>query len=360
MSLEERSTFGDSLGKFAGKAAILLALIAAALAAWTLRQVIFIFFGALVLANGMSAVASFLASKFQIRYSLGLVAVVTPGLIALGMVGRFFGATINDQLQELAEKIPDGVQWLTNEIEARPLVRDLSSKMEINDLSGTTGWIAKTLAPIMRSFLGAAGSLVVMAIVSIYLAAQPDRYRAGALRLLPLSARSKASELFDATSKILGRWLLGQLAVMATVGLLSGLGLWLLGIDAAFVLGLVGGLMSFVPYVGSVITAVIATLFALAQGPYHAVMVIAMYMGVHFIEGNFITPLIQAEATALPPAITLLSVISCAMLFGPSAAFLAAPLTLFVITALDVLYTEPMVKQENANSDDLTVRQLKI
>ena len=349
MQPEERAPIVEPIGQFASKAAVLLAMIGAALAAWTLREVVFILFGALVLANGMNAVACFLASKVRIRYALGLLAVVTTGLTVLGAVGWFFGATINNQLEELSDKIPDGLQWLTDQIEARPYTRDLLSKLEINDLSGTTGWIAKTLTPILRSFLGAAGSLVVMAIVSIYLAAQPERYRSGALRLLPFSARSKASELLDATGNILGRWLAGQVAVMATVGLLSGVGLWLLGIDAAFVLGLVGGLMSFVPYLGSVMTAVLATLFALAQGPYHAAAVIVMYICVHFVEGNFITPLIQAEATSLPPAITLLAVISCAILFGPSAAFLAAPLTLFVITALDVLYTKPLVKRETGD-----------
>jgi predicted PurR-regulated permease PerM len=86
------------------------------------------------------------------------------------------------------------------------------------------------------------------------------------------------------------------------VGILSGLGLWALGIEAALVLGLVGGMLSFVPYIGAVITAVPATLFALAQGPSYAVAVIAMYIAVHFIEGNFITPIIQSEATSLPPA----------------------------------------------------------
>ena len=349
MQPEERAPIVEPIGQFASRAAVLLAMIGAALAAWTLREVVFILFGALVLANGMNAVACFLARKVRIRYALGLLAVVTTGLTVLGAVGWFFGATINNQLEELSDKIPDGLQWLTNQIEARPYTRDLLSKLEINDLSGTTGWIAKTLTPILRSFLGAAGSLVVMAIVSIYLAAQPERYRSGALRLLPISARSKASELLDATGNILGRWLAGQVAVMATVGLLSGVGLWLLGIDAAFVLGLVGGLMSFVPYLGSVMTAILATLFALAQGPYHAAAVIVMYICVHFVEGNFITPLIQAEATSLPPAITLLAVISCAILFGPSAAFLAAPLTLFVITALDVLYTKPMVKRETCD-----------
>jgi len=277
MQPEERAPIVEPIGQFASRAAVLLAMIGAALAAWTLREVVFILFGALVLANGMNAVACFLARKVRIRYALGLLAVVTIGLIVLGAVGWFFGATINTQLDELSEKIPEGLQWLTNQIEARPYTRDLLSKLEITDLSGTTGWIAKTLPPLMRSFLGAAGSLVVMAIVSIYLAAQPGRYRSGALRLLPLSARPKASELLDATSNILGRWLAGQVAVMATVGVLSGLGLWALGIDAAFVLGLVGGLMSFVPYLGSVLTAILASLFALAQGPYYAAAVIAMY-----------------------------------------------------------------------------------
>jgi predicted PurR-regulated permease PerM len=346
---EERAPFVEPIGQFASRAAVLLAMIGAALAAWTVREVVFILFGALVLANGRNAVACFLARKLRIRYALGLLAVVTTGLTVLGAVGWFFGATINNQLEELSDKIPEGLQWLANQIEARPYTRDLLSKLEINDLSATTGWIAKTLTPILRSFLEAAGSLVVMAIVSIYLAAQPERYRSGALRLLPISARSKASKLLDATGNILGRWLAGQVAVMATVGLLSGVGLWLLGIDAALVLGLVGGLMSFVPYLGSVMTAVLATLFALAQGPYHAAAVIVMYICVHFVEGNFVTSLIQAEATSLPPAITLLAVISCAILFGPSAAFLAAPLTLFVITALDVLYTKPMIKRETCD-----------
>jgi predicted PurR-regulated permease PerM len=67
-----------------------------------------------------------------------------------------------------------------------------------------------------------------MALVSIYLASQPERYRSGALRLLPFSARSKASELFDATGNILRRWLAGQVAVVAAVGLLPapGCGSW--------------------------------------------------------------------------------------------------------------------------------------
>ena len=146
--------------------------------------------------------------------------------------------------------------------------------------------------------------------------------------------------LFDETANILKRWLLGQLTVMITIGVLSGIGLWALGIEAAFAPGLVGGLLTFIPYVGAVLAAVPATLVALTQGPTYALAVVGVYVGVHFIEGNFITPLVQAEATSLPPVLSLLSIVTFSILFGPTAVPLAAPLTLFLIVAVEVLYVE--------------------
>ena len=63
----------------------------------------------------------------------------------------------------------------------------------------------------------------------------------------------------------------------------------------------------------------------------------------HFIEGNFITPVIQSEAISLPPVVSLFSVIACGLLLGPSAVFLAVPLALSVVTAIEVLYVEPRI-----------------
>ena len=137
---------------------------------------------------------------------------------------------------------------------------------------------------------------------------------------------------------------------MAAVGLMSGLGLWLLGVRAAFVLGLLGGLLSFIPFFGSVLTAALAALFALGQGPSYALAVIAMYLAVHFIEGNFVMPVIQSGATSLPPALALVSVISWVILLGAPAAFLAVPLTLLILTAVKVLYVEP-ARREPAAQD---------
>lgn len=342
MEPDRQAPLKEPLGPFVERAGLVFAMTGAAVAVWMLRNVLLILFGALVLAIGMSATARFLTSRVRVGYGAGVAIVVILGLIIIGAVGWFFGATIDEQLDEVSRKIPAGLKLLNDEIEAQPYLHDLLSKLHTTDLLGTTGWIARTLATAIQLSVGAAGSLLAMAIIAIYLAAEPQRYRSGLLRLLPAPMHRRASELFDAIADILRRWLTGQLAVMATVGILSGLGLWILRIKAAFVLGLVGGLMSFVPYVGAVLAAVPASLFALAQGPYYALAVVAMYAGVHFIEGYFITPIIQSEVTSLPPVVSLLSVIACAILLGPSAIFLAAPLALFVVTVIDVLYVRPM------------------
>jgi len=144
-------------------------------------------------------------------------------------------------------------------------------------------------------------------------------------------------------------WLLGQFVVMLTIGTLSGLGLWALGIEAPFALGLVGGLLTFIPYFGAVLAVVPATLVALTQGPFYALGVIAMYAGVHFIEGNFITPMVQAEATSLPPVLSLLSTVAFSMLFGLSAVLLAAPLTLFLLVVVELLYVNGILGKAAEN-----------
>jgi predicted PurR-regulated permease PerM len=101
-----------------------------------------------------------------------------------------------------------------------------------------------------------------------------------------------------------------------------------------------GGLLCFIPFVGAILAAVPATLMALTQGPAYAIAVICMYGFVHFVEGDFITPMVQAKATSFPPVLALLSTLAFSILLGPIGVLLAAPLTLFMLVALEVLYVQ--------------------
>lgn len=90
----------------------------------------------------------------------------------------------------------------------------------------------------------------------IYLAAQPRFYRQGILLLVPRNSRAAAAAVLDETAGALKLWLLGQLAIMVLVGTLTGLGAWLIGLPSALALGLLAGLLEFIPFLGPILTAV--------------------------------------------------------------------------------------------------------
>lgn len=97
---------------------------------------------------------------------------------------------------------------------------------------------------------------------------------------------------------------------------------------------------------GAILAAVPATLVAFTQSPGAAASVVLMYVAVHFIEGNFITPMVQAEATSLPPVLAILSTVAFGLLFGPVGVLLAAPLTLLLMVAVDLLYVQQALGDE--------------
>jgi predicted PurR-regulated permease PerM len=205
---------------------------------------------------------------------------------------------------------------------------------------GATGWATSMLTTLGGLLTRGLGYGVIALFVAIYLAAEPDRYRHLCLRLVPPAHRPTAETLFGVIGCVLRRWLVGQLVVMTTIGVLTGIGLWLMGIEAALALGLMGGLLCFIPFVGAILAAIPATLMAMTQGPVYAASVVCMYVGVHFIEGNVITPMVQAEATSFPPVLAILSTVSFSILFGPLGVLLAAPLTLVLMEAVEVLYVQ--------------------
>jgi len=129
---------------------------------------------------------------------------------------------------------------------------------------------------------------------------------------------------------------------------LIGLGLWLLGVRAAFALGLIDGLLTFVPIVGPTLATIPALLMALSAGPLLAAYTLALFLGVHMVEGNLVTPLVQSRAVALPPVLTLFAALSFGTLLGPLAVLFAAPLAVLMLVAFRMLYIEDVLGEKTA------------
>lgn len=251
-----------------------------------------------------------------------------------------FGSTVATQINEISHVVPAGWKVLVSRVAQEPYAQQALQQLQGANVLGATSWATSTLATWAAAITSAVGTAIIVLVAAIYLAAQPERYRNICLRLVPHPSRPAAVQLLDASALVLQRWLVGQLVIMAAIGLLSGIGLWLLGIEAAFALGLMGGLLCFIPIVGAVLAAVPAVLVAITHGPVQAGMVVLMYLAVHLAEGNLISPIVQAQATALPPVVALLSTVAFGILLGPAGLLVAAPLTLFLITVVEIVYIQ--------------------
>lgn len=135
-------------------------------------------------------------------------------------------------------------------------------------------------------------------------------------------------------------WLKAQLISMTVVGLLVGLGLWLIGVPSALTLGLIAGSVEFVPLVGPIIAALPAVLLALAVGPETVLWIVGLYLLVQRVEGILLQPLLKQYTVDLPAVILLFALLDFGALFGALGIILAAPLAVVVYVLVKRLYVK--------------------
>lgn len=132
-------------------------------------------------------------------------------------------------------------------------------------------------------------------------------------------------------------WLFAQMLSMAAIGVLVTIGLWLIGVPLAGTLGIIAALLTFIPNIGPILSVVPAALLALAISPGKGLLTLLLFMVVHFLEGNIITPLLQRKIVRLPPALTLIAQLLLTVIAGPLDLALAAPLTAATLGIFQVL-----------------------
>lgn len=191
---------------------------------------------------------------------------------------------------------------------------------------------------MVMSLGSAVAGFVVILVGGAYLAFQPGLYRRGLLKLFPKTARQGAEATLLSSARALRLWLLGQLAAMAIVGLLTGIGAWLIGLPSAMALGLIAALLEFIPFVGPMLMAIPALLLALTVDTQTVIMTLVLYTAVQQLEGNVITPVVQRRAVSLPPALTLFALIAMGVVFGPLGVLFAAPLTVVAYVMVKEVY----------------------
>lgn len=320
---------------FIRRVLIALALAALFLLAWYLRSLLLMLFGAVVVATVFRALADRIGRISG--WSEGICVALSIVLILGSIAGLtiLFGQQIAQQFEALRETLP--IAWRSFEERIGDIGLGDQLGQVVEGLRQSSGSFAN-LSQALLSVGNAVAEVLVVLFGGIFLAAQPRFYKTGAIKLVPRKQRGVVAEAMDESERALRLWLKGQLIAMVTVGTVTGLAMWLLGLPSALVLGLLAGLLEFVPFVGPIMAAVPAILLAMAVSPDLALWVVLVYVVVQQLEGYLLTPLVQQYAVELPSVVLLFSLVGLGMLFGTLGVLLAAPLTVVIYVLVKRLY----------------------
>ena len=325
---------------FVRKLLLIAGIAVFALALWRLSDVLLLAFGSILLALVLRGLAGIVSDRTKIPEGVAVAAVVIVMTSAFAAFAWLFGSQIATQFELIAEDLPQGISQIVRDLRSTQWGAWIFLRAQEVNLTSATTQVTGYITAVFGSIIRMVGYVAVLLFASIYLAAQPDRYLQGFLGLVPQKRRERVGEISSLTGRTLQRWLVGQSITMAIVGTLTGLGLWGLGVPAPLALGLLAGLFAFIPYVGPILSSVPGILMAATHGPLPAFYAALLYAGVHFVEGNLITPIIQAEVVELPPVLTLFATLVFGLLLGPIGVLLAAPLTVAVLVLVNTFYLE--------------------
>ncbi len=337
LSLERRKTIN--------RVVILGAVAVATLfLAWKLRWAVGLVVSAMLVAVFFHAGARQLTKLVGGTGGRGLATFCLLLALLVAGVGLFMVPSLISESDRLVERLPQLADNLRSFLSNRPWGDWLLSQLNLsNNAAGdaassiTPGVVAQ---PAMRSF----GLFVTVIVASVflfftglYVAAEPGSYRRGILWMTPARHRRFVGRALREVADTLERWLYGQLAAMALVGLLSGLGLWILGVPLPLVCAVFTFTVCFVPNFGPVASVTPPALLALTVSPQETTLiapglplmgaVIVLYIAIQVVESNIVTPLIQRRAVKLPPALLITAQLVAGLIAGVIGVVVAAPIT---------------------------------
>lgn len=339
MSQLQASSTGEDRAKSAISVLLFAVSIVLALAlAWMGRVILLLLFAAIVLASLLSAIIDWVMKKLNLGRNKAFALIMLVGFASVILFFWVSGQNIVDQFASLQADLPQAVQKLL--VHAREYSGGrwvLSQWSDYSQLSSSVSYAVMQVGGIVLSTASLLTGLAIVAFLAVYLAVEPEVYFAGLRRMVPKRDRPTLDACALRAVHMIRSWLFAQLLSMVAIGVLVTIGLFLIGVPLAGTLGVIAALLTFIPNLGPILSVVPAALLALAISPAKGLLTLLLFMVVHFLEGNIITPLLQRKIVRLPPALTLIAQLLLAVIAGPLGLALAAPLTAATLGIIQVL-----------------------
>lgn len=315
----------------------------------------FLVFAGILFAVMLRAITNWIHEKTNISNGLALA---LANLIFFGIIvltAWLIAPTIRAQIQDMRETIPAAISSLEEQLgETQWGERALDEFSQSQDsLVPDTQEMVSRAGNFFTSTIGIITNLFIIIVVGIFFAANPSSYQKGIVKLFPPRHRTRIWEVLDMSYETLKWWLFGKLLTMVLVGVLTAIGLFLLGVPLAMALAVIAFFLDFIPTVGPIIASVPAILIALLDGPMMAVYVAILYFVIQSIESYLVAPIIFERTVSISPVITLLSLVLFGILVGPLGVILAAPLVAVLQVFIRELYIKDYLEEGGTTGEPI-------
>lgn len=317
----------------------------------------------MLLGVGLNALTNALGRRVHLPHAARLAIVCIVLVALLAGVAYLGGATIAEQASVLSKTIKSQITHVRSFLEnhgidtsvfdlgnATPAASSSSSDTAsapapspntrgplpgAGALASSGGAIVSQTFKLLFGAISAVGNVFIVLFLGLAFAAQPGVYYDGLLFLAPAKHRIRATLIVDRIGETLERWLIAQIIVMIAVGIVTWIGLAIIGIPGSFILGIQAGLLAFIPTVGAIIAGVVVVLASLASGWIPALSALILFLGVHAMESYVLTPILQRQALDIPPATLFAFQILLGVVFGIWGLALALPLVAIAKVIID-------------------------
>lgn len=308
---------------------------------WHGADVLLLLFACVLFAILLYAASAKMRTFVPVSHGAALTIVITLVLFALGICGWLIAPQISQQSNDLASAIPRALEQLRAAANQYDLLRRLAENLPpTEEIVSQAATMLPNAGVFFSGILGVIANIAIILFVGIYFAAQPHVYLEGIVTLTPFRHRQRARQILNELGETLAQWLAGKLISMLVVGIVSTGGLMLLDVPLAGALGIVAGLLDFIPYVGPIMAGVPAVLIAFSESPATALYVLLLFIVIQIAEGYLLLPLVERRTVSLPPALTIMMQVLLGTLFGFAGVALATPLTAAFAVLVTMLYVQ--------------------
>lgn len=316
-----------------------------------IRDILLILFSAIIIASAVEPVANWL-QRYKVPRAISVAGTYLVVLGVLSLTVTLMVPPLTEQVVQLAQALPQVVEELERGV---GLVLPSDENVIVAPLQDMLLRFSESLANTgfrifegTRSVFSGILSLMFVFIIAFYIVVEEDALKKLFRYVIPKQHLTYANSLIERAQRMIGRWILAQLSLAVLIGLIVSVGLWLLGVKYALVLGLLAGVLEIIPVIGPIIAAIPGVLVGLSDSLWLGVAALVFYVLVQQAENHVLVPNIMRKATGLNPLITLVAVLLGGRIAGVVGVILAIPVATIVSIFLSDFFTKAPVDDELA------------